>query len=296
MQPSKNPFKHLSRSERTGALILMGILLTSIVVWRLLPSLIKPVTDPEDARLQEAWGQFIKNRDQLHDTMPKWSTKEKGKFKETLLFYFDPNNISKQDLEKLNLPRRTVETWIKYLSKGGRFYKKEDVKKLYNLTAEDYARIAPYIRLPEPSHKTVKTEYQTHTAKSFDINSATETDLIQLKGIGPVFAARIIKFRDALGGFISVNQLKEVYHLPDSVYTEISPLLYSDHSGIRKININTASVDEFAQHPYISRKLAGNIIRFRNDINIFDSVGQIRLVPLINGEKYRKIAPYLSTH
>ncbi len=129
-----------------------------------------------------------------------------------------------------------------------------------------------------------------------ELNSADVQSLMRLKGIGPVLAQRILNYRNALGGFIAVAQLKEVYGLPDSVYRQLSPELTADKKQVQLINVNTASEAELARHPYIRKWLASDMIRLRTDLKTFTEIAQIRQLPLINEEKYRKIAPYLSTH
>ncbi len=283
----------LSYKERTGALVLLTILFALLVVWRLLPSLVAPDIDPEEHQLQEAWAQFEKAQEV--DTMAQPTRRNAAGTKTAgRLFLFDPNTVTEEKLKMLGLGHTTIKAWLKYRAKGGRFYKKEDVGKLYTLSRDDYQRIAPYIEIIAPAGLSVRKEEGLRYP--IELNGAAEKELIALKGIGPVFARRIINFRDALGGFVTVTQLKEVYGLPDSTYQYLKDKFTLDVQLQKKIRLNSCNVDELAGHPYISRQLAARIIQFRNDLNGFDSITQLRQVPLINDEKYRKIAPYLSTH
>ena len=88
---------------------------------------------------------------------------------------------------------------------------------------------------------------------SIDINGCDSAALVALPGIGPVLSARIIKYRKLLGGFASVEQLKEVYGLPEETYEMIKGRLYADSSGIRKININSSGYKELSRIPYIEK-------------------------------------------
>src|SRR5690606_3408563 len=106
-------------------------------------------------------------------------------------------------------------------------------------------------------------------------------------------ANRIVSFREKLGGFLYKEQLKEVYGLPDSIYQNLLPYIEIDTSLVKKTNINTATEDELANHPYIGKKMAASIIKLKNDMGKLQKMEDLRIVPLINEEKYRKIAQYL---
>src|SRR5690606_26095355 len=109
----------------------------------------------------------------------------------------------------------------------------------------------------------------------------------------PGYAKRIIDRRNQLGGYIKVEQLKEIYNLPDSVYQLLAPLIIINTNDLKKININTVSEEILANHPYIGKELAKNIIRLRKDVKTFKEITELRQTPLINEEKYRKIAQYI---
>jgi competence protein ComEA len=126
------------------------------------------------------------------------------------------------------------------------------------------------------------------------LNQADAATLRLLRGIGPVFSERIIRFRDALGGFVSVAQLQEVYGLPDSTYQQIKGYLSVSEGTVRKLLLNEVTETELAAHAYIGKRLAGRIIALRHELGDFTEMSQLKKIPLINEEKYRKIAPYLS--
>jgi DNA uptake protein ComE-like DNA-binding protein len=319
MQQQTNEWQ-FSRKTRTGALVLMAILLVLIVVWRLLPSIFPPKEDPADAALQLAWNNFKKEHittvpeDDPHQDR-QYNKQYQSQYKnedstpqvQAHLAPFDPNTASEEELIAIGLQPRTAKTIIKYRSKGGKFRKKEDLQKLYTLSKEDYERIAPYARFGEtpqdkpdyPENKSVYPENKpayVQTPRTVELNGADAEALLALRGIGPAFSKRILNFRNALGGFVAVEQLKEVYGFPDSTYQQLKDKLIVDAGKAKKINLNVATEEELGKHPYIGRKLASNIIKYRNEIRNYSEIAQLKQVPLINDEKYRKIAPYLSTH
>jgi competence ComEA-like helix-hairpin-helix protein len=126
------------------------------------------------------------------------------------------------------------------------------------------------------------------------VNTADTTTLISLPGIGSKLATRIITFREKLGGFYSVEQIGETYGLPDSTFQKIKQYLKLDNVSVKKININTATVDEMKAHPYIKYSLANPIVAYRNEHGMFSTIEDIKKVMAVTDEVYKKIAPYLS--
>ena len=297
---------HFSRKSRAGALVLLGILILLAIAWRLLPAMMQPTPDPKEKELQLAWEQFRKER--ITESAPDGRERDPAYSKTTAhtapmrphMAPFDPNTAVEEELLALGLPLRTARTLINYRSKGGRFRRREDLQKLYTLSKEDYERIAPYVHIPgEGDIQATQQPTPSNIAKQqmarIELNDADAAALISLRGIGPGYSRRILGFRDALGGFIKVEQLQEVYGFPDSTYQQLKDKFSADPGRIKKINLNMATEEELGRHPYIGKKLAANIIKLRNDLKNYSDLEQLRQVPLINEEKYRKIAPYLST-
>lgn len=223
---------------------------------------------------------------------------------EAHLFYFDPNTLAADGWKKLGLRPRTIQTIQNYLGKGGRFKKPEDVKRIYGLFPDEYDRIAPYIRIAGDNYATVGTPGEpevnipakTYTSRYtvIDINTADTTAYISLPGIGSKLSARIVNFRDKLGGFYSISQVAETYGLPDSTFQKIKQYLKLENPSLKKININTASVDELKAHPYIRYAIANPIVAYRKEHGPFARVEDIKRVMAVTEEVYNKISPYIS--
>lgn len=223
------------------------------------------------------------------------------------LFYFDPNTLSPEGWERLGIREKTIHTIQNYLSKGGKFRKPEDVQKIYGLFPDEYERIAPFIRI-ESQNQGYGNEpgYTNQPAigekKAFpnapkysvvEVNTADTAALIALPGIGSKLAQRIISFRDKLGGFYSVNQIAETYGLPDSTFQKIKQYLRANADEIRRININTATIDELKSHPYVKWSLANPIVAYRKEHGPFVKVEELKKVMVITEDVYNKIAPYI---
>ena len=220
------------------------------------------------------------------------------------LFYFDPNTITAEEWKKLGLKDRTIKTIQNYLSKGGHFYKPEGLSKIYGLHEDEYARLEPYIRIgqkentsPSGSQNEAFTTapVRTEKYKTININIADTSALIALPGIGSKLAARIINFRDKLGGSYSIDQVGETFGLPDSTFQKIKQYLVLENTTVKKININTATVDELKKHSYIKYSLANPIVAYRNEHGPFTKVEDIKKVMAVTEEIYNKISSYLST-
>jgi competence protein ComEA len=164
------------------------------------------------------------------------------------LFYFDPNTASAEEWKQLGVKDYTIKTIQKYLSKGGYFYKPEDLGKIYNLDDDTYNRLKPFVRIKEKNEKSESLDFKKmHEDKEVDkvfliveINSCTKSDLMQISGIGKTYAGNILKYRELLGGYFSKSQLLEVYGIDSLVYKKIEKHLEVDSSLISQISINLA--------------------------------------------------------
>lgn len=219
-------------------------------------------------------------------------------------FQFDPNTADKSQLIELGIPQKAASTIINYRSKGGKFHKAEDLLKIYGFPKDVYRNLEPYIIIPtteqnnekETEKTTTKNEYKKEKAVNvtININTAAPEGWQKLNGIGPAYSKRIVKFRDALGGFYSTQQIAETYGLPDSVFQKIAPQLQIDPSfQCAKININTASIDELKAHPYIDRKKASILFNYRKNHGPFNNIDDVKKVKVMKEKDIQKLKAYL---
>jgi DNA uptake protein ComE-like DNA-binding protein len=127
-----------------------------------------------------------------------------------------------------------------------------------------------------------------------DLNRADSLDLIPLPGIGPVFASRIVKYRNLLGGFVSHEQLTEVYGLPGEMVEMLRLQTVIDTSIIRKIDLNTVTFRDLLRHPYFQIELVREIMNFRELMGSIQSAEALKVNNLIPDSTLAKISPYLS--
>ena len=215
------------------------------------------------------------------------------------LFYFDPNTLDRDGWTRLGVKDKTVNIIQNFLAKGGQFRKAEDLSRIYGISPNEFARLHPYIRIEKsfPSnsfqHSATQRNPNKKTPVPIDINLADTTAFIALPGIGSKLAARIITFREKLGGFYSVDQVRETFGLPDSTFQKIRPLLSLGNAPIKKININTATLEELKSHPYIRTAIAKSIFAYRNEHGLFTKVEDLKNVIAVTEEVFIKLENYM---
>ena len=126
-----------------------------------------------------------------------------------------------------------------------------------------------------------------------DVNKNDTAAFIALPGIGVKLSQRIVNFRERLGGFYKIDQIGETFGLADSIFQKIKPYLKLDNTPLRKIDINTASLEQLKAHPYLRYALGNAIIQYRSQHGNFTSVTDIKKIMLITDDVFNKVAPYL---
>ncbi|MBQ7273776.1 MAG: helix-hairpin-helix domain-containing protein [Bacteroidales bacterium] len=159
-------------------------------------------------------------------------------------FRFNPNTVSVEDLQRLGFSEKQALAIDNYRLKGGRFRRKEDFAKSYVVADSVYDRLEPYITIPK-----------------MDINKADSTELLDLPGIGPYFAGKIVSYRTSLRGYSTPEQLMEIYHFDREKYDGLKDLITC--SDPEPYPIWTLSEDELSKHPHISRTEAHSIVLYR---------------------------------
>jgi competence protein ComEA len=314
-------YLNFTRRERIAVIVITGVILVVLMA----PSVLSKTKSYTPAKADTAWVNTVNRLEikQPDSTYRDNQTKDDNGYAYQYdrsknnysndpqtkgeLFYFDPNKISATEWKRLGLRDKTIQTIQNYLNKGGKFRKPEDLQRVYGLHKDEFERLEPYVRIEsdfenrnsEPFTATTneKPEIKNYTSRYsvIDVNAADTTAFISLPGIGSKLAARIVNFRDKLGGFYSVDQVKETFGLPDSTYQKIKQYLKLDNPSVKKININTATVDELKAHPYIKYSLANPIVAYRNEHGLFSKVEDLKKVMAVTEEIYTRIERYLKT-
>jgi DNA uptake protein ComE-like DNA-binding protein len=193
-------------------------------------------------------------------------------------FPFNPNTITEEEWRQIGLTDRQVRNIMNYKAKCGKFYSKNDLGKLYTISEEDFAQLEPFIVLPEVQRtkKTKSTEQSgvstgSTTAKPVekkaipivDINTVDSTTLVELPQIGPYTAVRIIEFREKLGGFVDLEQLRDVKGMDEARFAAIKPYIIIGEVETHKIDVNRADFKTLVHHPYLSYEQVRRIFNQR---------------------------------
>ncbi|MBS1567185.1 MAG: helix-hairpin-helix domain-containing protein [Bacteroidetes bacterium] len=326
-------YLRFSRPERRAVLVLLVLILLLFVLpywWpshhdsllAKLPPLPAPGTVADSGRNEKG----RKPEDRRAAKTSRYNTDEPPRTPH--LFYFDPNTIDTEGWQRLGLRDRTILTIQHFREKGGRFRKPEDISRIYGLRQEEYERLLPYVKIagtgwPGNRSSSPKGARQPLSPKdnrllssgaaygaynnpfppsaryfaphSIDINTADTTLLIALPGIGSRLANRIIHFREKLGGFCRVEQVRETYALPDSVFLQIKDWLVCDSNAVHRIDINSADVNMLRQHPYIRWNIAQAIVSYRALHGSFKNVDDLLKIEIITTEELQRMRPYLYT-
>jgi len=310
-------FLVFTRKERIAVFVLSLLIICTAIAPVFLPE--KKFIAPNSAEFYALKGELDKLSSSSNDTIAQtknenqpWQnnyslSRIKDNDRDIVLFPFDPNKISTEEWKKLGLRDRTIKTIINFRSKGGKFRQASDLKKIYGLKEEEFQLLSPYVRIEEKnelkfgnannedSRKEVSqaTKIALMEPYSIEINKADTTELIALPGIGSKLANRIINFRNKLGGFYSVEQLHEVYGLPDSTFNRLKTYLTCDPTLVNKININDVDLETLKQHPYIKWNLANAIVQYRKEHGNFSKPEDLKQIALMDELLYQKILHYL---
>ena len=297
-------------------IFLIIVLIISVFIFDFLPDNPQKSKMIDPKRVEELMAKIeIKESDKKEAFQDRYANKyekydsENTSSKPVKLSPFDPNQASEAKLEELGIANWMAKRIINYRNKGGQFRKKEDLKRIYDFPTDLYIKLEPYITLPEKSVSAGFTSFPKPEVNSeikiastfptkesfkpvaFDLNRADTNDLKKLKGIGSKLSARIIKYREMIGGFYSENQIKEVFGLDSIVVDEILKFGTIKNPSLKKIKINEVSTEEF-KHYYIRPYIAKSIIAYRQQHGNFTSKKDFEPIKLLDTKTLDKIFPY----
>ena len=223
--------------------------------------------------------------------------------KETRRSSFNPNYISDFKGYELGMSLEELDRLHHFRASGKYVYSADQFQNITRVHDTVLEKLAPYFRFPKKPFRNKaghnKSNSIQHSANSNtsrkDLNEASEEDLKRIFGIGDVLSARIIKFRNALGGFIIEDQLFDVYGLDSAVARRvITEYEVRERLETNLINLNKASEAELSQNIYISRALAREIIRLRDSLGSIDSLDELTKIQDFPADKIERIKLYLT--
>ncbi len=214
--------------------------------------------------------------------------KRKSTRKEVIpvFFDFDPNNLSAEGWRKLGVNDKVANRIQNYLHTGARFGSADDIGKIYGFNPRLLQQIRPYVKI-----ESLKREIKKKVL--IDLNTADSLDLQSVKGIGKVLSSRILKYKNLLGGYTNPSQLKEVYGISENLYQEIKTQVKVSVTNPSQLSINKHDENALSKHPYISKRVALSIVKYRINNGNFTSVQELRSKKLVSDSTYKKLSPYI---
>ena len=218
-------------------------------------------------------------------------------------FPFNPNMLTEEEGRSMGLTERQVRNIINYRDKGGKFYSKQDLAKLYTISEEDFAQLEPFIVLPEvtrkeytkpktetkESQKVVEEKKESKTVAAVDVNTADSLALLGLPQIGPYTVSRILAYREKLGAFVEKEQLLEVKGMDSARFAVAQPYIIIGTGQIEKIDVNRADFKMLVNHPYLNYNQVKRIVNQREKRGMIKDWNQLKALLAEEGP----ISPYL---
>ena len=297
----------MNRMQQSGTLVLIFLIIVVALLPRFVARYNANRNQPDFARFDS----IMANYEPIIDEPDSRQTDTK--ITDTI-FTFDPNTATYDDFLLMGLSERISANIVKYRQSGGKFKKPDDFAKIYGITDSVYNRLRPYIYImvsedaakPQKTYgkktkrnsaKPSETTYsQPKEQPMVELNTADSAQLDALRGIGPVLARRIIAYREMLGGFYSVEQLREIRSLPYETYASLYEQFYIDTTQITKIDLNDFKYKQLSRHPYMSVAQLNSIMNYKKLMGKFESVSDLQKYKLIDTLTYDKISPYLEAH
>ena len=217
---------------------------------------------------------------------------------------FDPNTADSSTLVHLGFKPWQAKNMVKYRAAGGKYRKPEDLKKLYGMTDSMFQALTPYIYIAREEVDSVAVDSlrkdslprwkEENKDTILNLRSADTVELKMIHGIGSYRARQIVRYREQLGGFVSVEQVLEAKGMENVDADSLLAHFWIDSVKIEPMNVNSVGVQRLSRHPYLRFEQAQAIYELRRKKIRLDSIQQLQQIECISAETLEKIAPYLN--
>jgi DNA uptake protein ComE-like DNA-binding protein len=149
--------------------------------------------------------------------------------------------------------------------------------------------------MQSPDNIIGRSEKNKTSIQFLDINLADSMAWERLPGIGEKLSSRIVRYRELLGGFVSMAQMKEVYGISDSLIEILQPqLMLKKDFFPRKLKINEADYGMFRKHPYITHVMAKILLAYRKQHGGITNERELMEIDGLDPAETKRLLPYLS--
>ena len=210
---------------------------------------------------------------------------------------FNPNSYTLSDWIKLGLSEKQSVVILKFTARG--IYTEEDLKRIFVIPDVLFELIRDSVVYPERLQNTPNQESFQKQVKQItliNLNTADTTEFMKIYGIGAFYAKQIIRYREKLGGYFTKEQLLEVWKMTPEAYDKIKDHIFINEKDVKRIDINSVTIEELKAHPYLNWNKANSIIKMRIQRNGFKNIEELKESVLIDTETYEKLFPYLSLY
>lgn len=309
MKKKKETIVFLLSAEQWLGVLLLILIAGSVflLLHRFQPKVVEPVVVTTDS-MRTTFAVYQAQQDSLRKA--KWKKQYARDTIAICMQQFDPNTADSSTLVHLGLKPWQASNMLKYRAKGGRYRKTEDLKRLYGMTDSMYLALLPYVVIDTLAidrwRDSVRMaadsvpRYVSHKRDTIlNLRTADTTELKMIKGIGSYRAKQIIRYREQLGGFVSVEQLREVKALQpllkDSLSTDsLLSHFFIDSVRVVPLKVNSMRVERLQRHPYLSFEQARAIYELRRKKIHLKHLEQLRTLDCLTEQDIQRLRPYLS--
>ncbi len=309
MKKKKETIVFLLSAEQWLGVLLLILIAGSVflLLHRFQPKVVEPVVVTTDS-MRTTFAVYQAQQDSLRKA--KWKKQYARDTIAICMQQFDPNTADSSTLVHLGLKPWQASNMLKYRAKGGRYRKAEDLKRLYGMTDSMYLALLPYVVIDTLAidrwRDSVRMaadsvpRYVSHKRDTIlNLRTADTTELKMIKGIGSYRAKQIIRYREQLGGFASVEQLREVKALQpllkDSLSTDsLLSHFFIDSVRVVPLKVNSMRVEQLQRHPYLSFEQARAIYELRRKRIHLKHLDQLRTLDCLTEQDIQRLRPYLS--
>ncbi len=283
---------NFSREQRTGILLLLGIIIVLQLIYFFVDFSSMSKTSPEKEHWLSLQSQIDSMKKQKVDYIPK-------------IYPFNPNFISDYKGYKLGMSVAEIDRLLAFRKENKYVNSPKEFQAVTKVSDSLLNAISPYFKFPDwVNNKKEFPAYKKYPNSAFskkekiviiDINQATQEDLIKIYGIGEAISIRILKFKESLGGFVSMEQMSDVWGLSPEVIENLNThFKVSVNPSVKKMDINNASIKELSLFPYFKYPISKNIVTFRSMNGDIKNIEDLTKIKGLSIEKAKIIVLYLN--
>jgi len=257
-----SPYFKFQRNQRFAIFFLFGIIIILQLVYFFVDFSSLSKVSPEKEKWLSLQSQIDSMKQEKLDYVPK-------------IYPFNPNFITDYKGYKLGMSVLEIDRLLAFRKENKYVNSSKEFQAVTKVSDSLLNAISPFFKFPDWVNKKKEyKEYKNYNNTAFakkekivviDINKASQEDLIKIFGIGEAISLRILRFKESLGGFVSMEQMKDVWGLSPEVIENLNlHFKVMALPNVKKIDINNASIKELSQFPYFNYQLARQIVTFRS--------------------------------